>query len=361
MPDHLNPDMFFYADGTNIVLWDFKNHRQFSVDEEHFDRIIQLARTGVAPDPHASIDCALIDAGVILQSAVERPDWGWDILSRIFHVGTRDIPQEVHPATEDEWAVQYVADCQELVTRLEEVGGTSTRTCSIALPAPSSFQGGSGASLREALVRRRTCRDFLARPVALAAVSEILYYSLANIAERGSSIHEYVPEPLRMRRTSPSGGGLNSTSAFVLARNVEGLPAGVYRYFPLDHSLEPIVGSTSIDQVSFGDLFMGQHFSNDIAFGVFLVGEFDKMWWKYPHSRAYRVGLLEAGHISQTIQLVATTLGLGTWLTAAFHDSVADSLLALDSPAKQPLLFVGAGHSNGNSLDKARRKVLESK
>lgn len=108
-----------------------------------------------------------------------------------------------------------------------------------------------------------------------------------------------------------------------------------------------------------GDLLVGQHFASDLAFGIFLTSRFDKMWWKYPHSRAYRVSLLEIGHLSQTFQLAATGMGLRTWLSAAFKDSEVAHLLHLDNPNEQPILFVGAGQSNGDDLDIESRSLLD--
>ncbi|WP_082717418.1 MULTISPECIES: nitroreductase family protein [Burkholderia] len=70
---------------------------------------------------------------------------------------------------------------------------------------------------------------------------------------------------------------------------------------------------------------------------------FDKMWWKYPHSRAYRVALLDMGCLAQTFQLVTTGLGLKSWLTGYFLDREINRLLAVDEINESVLFFVGAG------------------
>jgi SagB-type dehydrogenase family enzyme len=78
--------------------------------------------------------------------------------------------------------------------------------------------------------------------------------------------------------------------------------------------------------------------------------------WKYPHSRAYRVALFDAGHLSQTVQLVATALGLRTWITAAFYDNELNDLLALDGGGNEhALLVVGLGTGDVDAIDRDMR------
>ncbi len=107
-----------------------------------------------------------------------------------------------------------------------------------------------------------------------------------------------------------------------------------------------------------GHLLAGQHFINNLPLGLFITARFDKLWWKYEHSRAYRMAFVEAGHLSQTFQLVATALGLGTWLTGAFADRQVEALLKLEGSAEQPLFFVGCGASDGQAMCQEMRDLL---
>ena len=102
----------------------------------------------------------------------------------------------------------------------------------------------------------------------------------------------------------------------------------------------------------------GQHFINNLPLGVFITARFDRLWWKYEHSRAYRMAFIEAGHLSQTFQLVATTLGLNTWLTGAFADAQVETLLGIAGSAEQPLFFVGCGESDGHAMCQEMRDLL---
>jgi SagB-type dehydrogenase family enzyme len=95
---------------------------------------------------------------------------------------------------------------------------------------------------------------------------------------------------------------------------------------------------------------MGQPFGEGVAFGVFLVAYFDKIWWKYPHSRGYRVALLDAGHLSQTFQLVSTALGILTWMTANIHDVNISTLLKLDGVHEAPIHFLAGGYGQKSGV-----------
>ena len=55
-------------------------------------------------------------------------------------------------------------------------------------------------------------------------------------------------------------------------------------------------------------------------------------------------------NLSQTLQLTATALGLGTWITAAFQDQLIESKLNLDPSFQAPLTFVGIGESTGETM-----------
>jgi SagB-type dehydrogenase family enzyme len=75
-----------------------------------------------------------------------------------------------------------------------------------------------------------------------------------------------------------------------------------------------------------------------------MVARFDKIWWKYPHSRSYRLALLDVGHLSQTFHLACAAHSLKSWLTGVFYDDELARRLQLDGTREAVLLTVGAGH-----------------
>jgi hypothetical protein len=70
------------------------------------------------------------------------------------------------------------------------------------------------------------------------------------------------------------------------------------------------------------------------------------------------MAFVEAGHLSQSFQLVATALGLNTWLTGAFADQQVEALLSLAGSAEQPLFFVGCGQSGGQAMCDEMHQLL---
>ena len=65
---------------------------------------------------------------------------------------------------------------------------------------------------------------------------------------------------------------------------------------------------------------------------IFLVAYLERTMWKYSDSNAYRVVLIEAGHIGQNIMLAATQAGLSACPTAALAHSAIKDLLGLTAP-----------------------------
>ena len=70
---------------------------------------------------------------------------------------------------------------------------------------------------------------------------------------------------------------------------------------------------------------------------------FARSQWRYGFPRAYRVVLLDAGHLCQTFCLVATALGLAPFCTAALGDSIIEADLGLDGVTESVIYACGVG------------------
>ncbi|WP_081668094.1 SagB family peptide dehydrogenase [Metapseudomonas resinovorans] len=350
---NINPNIFIYFDNQNIVLWDYLNHRQFHIDMAHLEKIIEYLTTQIDPDDSIQTN-NLIQNDVISKEPYSKNKWSWDILARIFHTGTSNLSFDITPKNRKEWADVYLKSCKLTLSkpspklRFEEEDLSNP----IHVPYPSQ----ESIELHEAFTSRKTVREFEDRGLEKLKLGTILYYGLGYLREREASLDEHIPSDMRHRRSSPSGGGLNSIEGYLYIRNVDGIDPRIYYYNPLNHTLHKL-GTTP---PSLGDLMSGQHFIDNIAFGVFLTCRFDRMWWKYYHSRAYRVALMEAGHISQSLQLLATNEGLQTWISGAFSDDLVSKAIDLRNEFENPLLFVGAGYSQGNTFSKELDELLNN-
>src|SRR5690606_28568458 len=77
---------------------------------------------------------------------------------------------------------------------------------------------------------------------------------------------------------------------------------------------------------------------------VVLAPRFERTFWKYRnHSKAYRVCILDVGHLSQTLLLSATEQGLGSFVTAAINEGDIEKSLGLTGVAESPLAVCGFG------------------
>jgi SagB-type dehydrogenase family enzyme len=183
--------------------------------------------------------------------------------------------------------------------------------------------------------RRRTNRFGLARPVLLQHIADCLH---AGLGITGFVRTETAVLPLKM---TPSGGARNPFEAFLIARNVDGLAPGVYHYAAIDHTLGPIRLRNDFD---FGDLLSGQEWTNSMSALVVLAASLDRTSWKYKNPNAYRVVLIEAGHIAQNMMLVCTSHGLTACPTAALAHSKLSTLLGLEHLTDVPLYALAIGH-----------------
>lgn len=356
----LNPYIFLLPKPPRLFIWNYKSHKQFEIDTDHADRLIQLIEQTSLFDASHPIDAEFLAAGVFVDQPLPLNEWCWDDLSKIFHIGTKNLNFGDIPQNPKKWAEHYFTHCQEVMGRQAPPPhplSHLSRENMLCLPVPLTNTSQEDWTLKQALLQRKTCRSFLTKPVTLDDVSTLLYHSLGYLKERENDTNDLTPDMLKARRSSPSGGGLNASEGYLYAYNVKNLDPGIYYYHPGAHALKLV----SRLKEPLGSLLQGQHFIDNIPFGIFITSRLDKMWWKYRHSQAYRIALLEVGHISQTIQLCATSFGLKTWITAALTESKIEKQINLSDYSEQVFLFVGAGHSDGEAYCKELTDLLKQK
>ena len=75
-----------------------------------------------------------------------------------------------------------------------------------------------------------------------------------------------------------------------------------------------------------------------------LAPRFHRNFWKYRnHAKAYRVTVLDAGHLSQTLQLCATQAGLGPFVTGAINEVDIERAFGVAGYVQSPLVVCGFG------------------
>jgi len=284
-------------------------------------------------------DGDLLNAKLLAEG--DPPDWGWDCLSRMFHVGTRvprsDAKEEAIPY------LGYINHCASVSERIPQdellLDGRV-----MSLPSPEPIDD---IDFNTTLSKRATCRAFDGHAISLQQVANTLWTTFGAV--HGSSRQDLVEHGMQSvgyRRTSPSGGSMQSSEPYLVALNVTDLPPAIYHYRSIRHELSYVAPMPSADSIC--KVLCNQTIAKDLAFGVFITSRFDKLWWKYPHSRAYRVALMDVGCLLQTFQLVCTAQGIQSWPTGYFVDAEADALLKVDGVRESTLFFLGADYGDGS-------------
>jgi len=257
----------------------------------------------------------------------------WHPLAAVLHAFTRwqgvdAVSNTRESATDTAVSMRAVLGAPPAPTRVQACG----TGLSLPLPEDTAFD--------DLLARRATCRNFdETRPLPLQLFSRMLARTF------GARASVQVGDDLRFhKKGSPSGGGLHPTEAYLIVQNVEGIEAGLYYYRPEGHHLlrlpDPAAGLRAFAMEALGqqDWFANAHCV------VTLVPRFDRTFWKYRrHAKGYRVVALEAGHLSQTLYLSATDLGLGAFITGAINERLLEEVFGLDAVCQGALAMCGFG------------------
>ena len=211
-------------------------------------------------------------------------------------------------------------------------------TPDLRIPLPAAKQ----TPLDGLLDGRVTCRNFDAtRALGAAVFAAVLYRAFGARA-----VDDYAPGVQLLKKGVPSAGGLHPTEAYLLVQRVEGILPGLYHYHAVDHALEPIRAPIADDEVSsLARTFVGSQ-PYFLAAPVFVIpaARFRRNFWKYRnHTKAYRALVLDVGHLSQTLYLAATELGLAAFITAAINEVDIEQAFGLDPLEEGPLAVCGFG------------------
>ena len=197
-------------------------------------------------------------------------------------------------------------------------------------------------SLAEAITGRVTARSMQPCTLSLPTLNALLYYAYGVTRDnRGTAF----PRPFR---TVPSGGALYPLEIFFHSAHVAGLPAGLYHYNPSANNLQCLHARDDTERLA--QALVHGHVAHDAALLVFITALFERNTFKYGE-RGYRFTLLEAGHVAQNINLVATALGLGCMNIGGYFDRDVDTILGLDGLTHSTIYMIALGQSSDVPLD----------
>jgi SagB-type dehydrogenase family enzyme len=202
----------------------------------------------------------------------------------------------------------------------------------------------------ETLYARRTHRSFARGKVSLENVSKLLQTTWGVQGYIQTNVFGRLPY-----KTSPSGGARHPGEVYLMALGVDGLERGMYHYQARDNCLARLPAKVSPRMAS--AYCADQPWFAGAAALFIMTAVFARTMWKYGRARAYRVVLLETGHLCQTFCLTATRLGLAPFSTAALKDSLIERDLGIDGISESVLYVAGVGLAARRSHAPARERT----
>jgi SagB-type dehydrogenase family enzyme len=264
---------------------------------------------------------------VVVPAWDERP-------SEEFHVATRNIStvKRFYKAHE----IHYSAEVKELTASAPNSLSTGTPTrLTGALVDPEM-------PLADVLRSRESEREFASKPLSAASLRTLLFHScgvrtITTLAD-GTPVY---------RRNVANSGNLGSCEVFLIATDVEALVSGIYHYESAGGTLGLIRNGAYRSWLR--EYVLYQVELADAPLIVVLVGAAGRLKQKYGE-RGYRLALIDVGHVSQNLYLVATALGLAITATAGFIDDELDRALDLDGLDYASFLVLAVGHKRPSAL-----------
>jgi SagB-type dehydrogenase family enzyme len=193
----------------------------------------------------------------------------------------------------------------------------------IALPPPRL----DGAmALERALAERRSVREYARGALTLDQIAQLLWAAQGVTGANGL-------------RSAPSAGALYPLELYLVAGEVRGLAAGVYRYIPGKHRLAQLVAGDRRRQ-----LCATARAQECVAEGAAVVvfSAVERRTTRKYGERGVRYVHIEVGHAAQNLALQAVALGLGSVTVGAFDDAAVTRLLNLPK-GEAPLYLMPIG------------------
>ncbi|MBN2144473.1 MAG: SagB/ThcOx family dehydrogenase [Candidatus Aureabacteria bacterium] len=176
----------------------------------------------------------------------------------------------------------------------------------------------SSISIEEAILARRSVREFINIPLELEAVSQLLWAAQGLTGPKGL-------------RTAPSAGGIYPVRIYVVSGNVTGLEKGLYQYHAEENRLSLQHGEDKRDQMITAT-FNHDWIKNSPA--ILVLAAHPEMMEKKYGEPAKRYIDMEIGHIAQNIHLQAVSLDLGTVVVVAFDEKKLKHILCIPESEK---------------------------
>jgi putative peptide maturation dehydrogenase len=341
-----------HTEPAEVVALALLTGRRERLTREEFDALLRVpAREAIdAGEIGEELARSLVARGLLVSDGPlsERGDAlldsGWNLYAAGYHFMTRreDVDLRVN-ADHDEWSQVGNPEMRRWVERhgpspppYHDPVPDAPRT-----PLPRVERAGG---LFDALERRRTTRTFaVEEPMRLEDLATIALWVFGAHAEAETDLG------MTIKRTSPSGGSRHPIEAYALVSGVDGLAPGIYHYDMRANALARLEALPADEVRELATTFAcGQEYLAAAHVSFVLTARFERGYWKYRRRDVgYAAVLMDAGHLSQTLYLLAAELGLGAWVTLAVNARAIEARLGLDGVREGVLAMSGCGVPTG--------------
>lgn len=201
----------------------------------------------------------------------------------------------------------------------------------VNLPLPRKI---SNMSVEEAILLRRSIRDYTDEPIKLDHLALILWSAYGITDVRGF-------------RASPSAGATYPLEIYVVIGengvHIEGgffLKPGVYKYDVHKHQLSMIKEGDYREKLSKAAL--GQSWVKEAPLSIVVCAVFERTTRIYGERGRVRYVPMEVGHLGQNVYLISTALGYGTVVVGAFYDDEVQEVIG-SSQIEVPMYIIPIG------------------
>lgn len=264
-----------------------------------------------------------------------RASWKWGIPAAAFHFSVQDKQYMSLDQAEALQMAKLAEGTPPALYEKNDLGDCTTRQLPAALDRNELLQ---------LMARRRTIRSPASVEISLKQLADCLF---AGLGITGATSNCVGSLPLSM---TPSGGARNPYEAYVYARSVESLEPGFYHYSAFDHTLARVDAEGSPKP---SELIGNEEWADQMPCVIILCALLERTMWKYGDANAYRVVLIEAGHIGQNVMLAATQHGLSACPSAALRHSEIRKYLGAKSPSTHCPVYALALTKPATSIDRA--------
>ncbi len=295
---------FLHREDSRLVLECPEAPCDIVLDDPDLVRWIHDAAASVSPEPEsvqAEVLSLLANLGFVDEPEDEEPasQQMWEFHDRLFHRKTRDY-QDFRPFGGIYRFREQSAD--GYVERLPSPRAIPTPYDGDTIELPV-LETTASRPLFDIMESRRSERAMGDVPVSLDQVAALLY-RVARVTRR-------IPGDL-LFRPYPSGGAIHELEFYLAVRVCQGLAAGFYHYRSDAHAMTRLPGENAERAASAMTLACAQAwaaYDKPPQCLIVVSSRLPRLAWKYS-AIAYRISLMNAGCVLQSLYLVATDIGL---------------------------------------------------